>query len=66
MRRSFCALTAALVLGLTAADARSDEIDDATELPRKSAAGEASAQIDKFLKINPKDARGRFLKGVKG
>lgn len=64
MRRSFCALAAVLVLGLTAADARSDEIDDATELLRKGAASEALAHIDKFLKINPKDARGRFLKGV--
>lgn len=66
MRRSFCALAAVLVLGLTAADARSDEIDDATDLLRKGAASEASAQIDKFLKIDPKDARGRFLEGVIG
>jgi len=64
MRRSFCALAAALVLGLTAAEAHSDEVDDATALLRKGAASEALAQIDKFLKINPRDARGRFLKGV--
>jgi len=64
MRRSFCALAAALVLGLTAAEARSDEVDDATQLLRNSAVSEALAHIDKFLKIKPEDARGRFLKGV--
>ncbi len=64
MHRLFCALTAALVLGLAAAEARSDEVDDATVLLRKGAASEALAQVDKFLKVSPNDARGRFLKGV--
>ena len=64
MRRSFCALTAALALGLAMTVAHSDEVDDAGTLLRKGAASEALVQIDKFLATKPKDPRGRFMKGV--
>ena len=64
MHRPLCALAAALVFGLTAQAARGDDVDDAQALLRKGAAKEALDRIDVFLKDNPKDARGRFLRGV--
>ena len=64
MHRSFRACAAALILGLAAQAARGDEVDDAAALLRKGAADEALTRIDTFLKSNPKDARGRFLRGV--
>lgn len=53
-----------MMLGLATHAARSDEVDDAAALLRKGAANEALARVDAFLKSNPKDARGRFLRGV--
>ena len=64
MHRSLCAFAAALTLGLATHAARGDEVDDAAALLRKGAANEALTRIDTFLKSNPKDARGRFLRGV--
>ena len=52
------------MFGLAAQTARGDEVDDAQALLRKGSAAEALARIDVFLKANPKDARGRFLRGV--
>ena len=64
MRRLFCVLTAALLLGSAASAVRSDEIDDATALLRKGDPAQALIRVDGLLKTSPKDARGRFLKGV--
>ena len=44
--------------------ARADEVDDAAALLRNGSADQALTRIDGFLKTNPKDARGRFLRGV--
>ena len=43
---------------------RADAVDDARALLRKGQAAEALARVDAWLKTNPKDARGRFLRGV--
>ena len=64
MHRSFCAFAAALAFGLTTHAARGDDIDDAQALLRKGAVGEALSRVEVYLKANPKDARGRFLRGV--
>lgn len=64
MLRSSRALAAALVFGLASHAALGDEVADAQALLAKGAANEALARIDTFLKTNPKDARGRFLRGV--
>jgi Flp pilus assembly protein TadD len=49
---------------LSALPVRADTIDDATALLRKGEAAQALARVDAHLKSNPKDARGRFLRGV--
>ena len=64
MHRSFCALAAAFTFGLATHAALADEVDDAAALLRKGAPDQALERIDGFLKSNPKDARGRFLRGV--
>jgi Flp pilus assembly protein TadD len=55
---------AALVLALSAFPARADGVDEATALLRKGEATQALNRVDAFLKENPKDVRGRFLRGV--
>lgn len=64
MHRYVCALALAVVSVLAAQVARGDEVSDAAALLRKGAATQALTRIDAFLKTNPKDARGRFLRGV--
>src|SRR5262245_17981418 len=64
MHRSFRAFAAALMLGLAAHAASPDEVDEAAALLRQGATSEALTRIDTLLKSNPKDARGRFLRGV--
>jgi Flp pilus assembly protein TadD len=64
MHRSFRALAAALIFGVATHAARGDEVDDAQALLRNGATSEALVRVDTFLKSNPKDARGRFLRGV--
>ena len=64
MHRSFCVLAAAFTFGLAAHAALADEVDDAAALLRKGAPDQALERIDGYLKGNPKDARGRFLRGV--
>jgi Flp pilus assembly protein TadD len=44
--------------------ARADAVDDARMLLQKGQAAEALARVDTYLKTSPKDARGRFLRGV--
>ena len=44
--------------------ARADEVDDARALLAKGAAEQALTRVESYLKSNPKDARGRFLRGV--
>jgi len=54
----------AAAIGLAALPARGDDVDDATALLRKGNPAEALARVDQHLAKNPKDARGRFLRGV--
>jgi len=54
------ALAALLAIPL----ARADEVDVATALLRDGRPADAMTRIDTYLGKNPKDARGRFLKGT--
>ena len=58
----------ALLLGgfafAAAAGAQNDDFTEAGKLFRAGQQTQALERIDNFLKANPKDARGRFLKGL--
>jgi Flp pilus assembly protein TadD len=62
----FCIRLALLGIALCAATsaARADAVDDARALLGKGEAAAALARVEAFLKDNPKDPRGRFLRGV--
>jgi Flp pilus assembly protein TadD len=60
LRLALLAVAAALPL----AAAWADSVDDAQALLQKGQPAAALAQVDAYLKDNPKDARGRFLRGV--
>lgn len=62
MLRHCLAVLAVAALPLTAASA--DAVDDAQALLRKGEPAAALSRLDTYLKDNPKDARGRFLRGV--
>ena len=64
MRRSFRLAWLIGALLASAATARADTVDDASALLRKGQPGPALALVDTYLKDHPKDARGRFLRGV--
>ncbi|MEO7727635.1 MAG: tetratricopeptide repeat protein [Burkholderiales bacterium] len=53
----------ALMLAATAG-AQSDDFTEAGKLFRAGQQAQALERVDNFLKANPKDARGRFLKGL--
>ncbi len=57
---------ALLVVAVAAplANARADGVDDARALLRQGQATAALTRVDAYLKDHPKDARGRFLRGV--
>ena len=44
--------------------AHADAVDDAQALLKQGQAGQALARVEAHLKDNPKDARGRFVRGV--
>jgi tetratricopeptide (TPR) repeat protein len=54
----------AALLVTTAQPALSDEIDDAQQLAKQGNLTQALEKVDAYLITRPKDARGRFLKGV--
>jgi len=61
------ALLLALIIGLLAvapALAQRDELRDASELIKLGQYDRALAQVEAYLKERPKDARGRFMKGL--
>lgn len=58
------AVLLAAVLLAAAVAVRADGVDDARALLNKGQSAAALSRIDAFLKDNPKDARGRFLRGV--
>jgi Flp pilus assembly protein TadD len=47
-----------------AAQALADGVDDAAAMLRKGQPEQALARVDTYLKDNPKDARGRFMRAV--
>lgn len=53
-----------LVLLVAAITVRADAVDDAHTLLRSGEAAQALTRIERYLQENPKDARGRFLRGV--
>ncbi len=63
--RSLCAaLTGVCALVLLAAPARADSLEEATRLLQAGQHNEALRQVDRYLATRPKDAQGRFLRGV--
>ncbi len=64
MRSLFRCVAALVAAALTVMPAYGDEVDDATALLRAGKSNEALARVDTYLGKNPKDARGRFLKGT--
>jgi tetratricopeptide (TPR) repeat protein len=58
------ALLAAGIVFAAQAGAQSDDFTEAGKLFRAGQQAQALERVDSFLKANPKDARGRFLKGV--
>ena len=61
--RSCLALLAIAVAAASSA-VWADAVDDAQALLRQGQPAAALARVDAYLKDNPKDARGRFLRGV--
>jgi len=61
--RIFCLLAALLIAGVAAA-AQSDDFQEAQKLFRAGQPAPALERVEALLKNNPKDARGRFLKGL--
>ena len=58
---------AALLLGFfiaSASTAQDDELQDANQLLKQGQTERAMERVDAYLKTRPKDARGRFLKGL--
>lgn len=66
---SLCALLRAVVLSLAVmlaipAHAQTDELQDVNQMLRNGQFDQALARVNSFLAGKPKDARGRFLKGL--
>ncbi|HMX16570.1 MAG TPA: tetratricopeptide repeat protein [Rhodocyclaceae bacterium] len=55
---------AGFLLSIAAASARADSLQDASKLLKQGQPAQALEQVDKFLAGKPKDAQGRFLKGL--
>jgi tetratricopeptide (TPR) repeat protein len=63
----FARLAAALLIVLIAAapaNAQSDELQETSQLLKQGQLDRALERVDAYLKTRPKDARGRFLKGL--
>jgi tetratricopeptide (TPR) repeat protein len=58
--------SALLIVALSgvAAAAQTDELQEANQLFKQGQLERASERVDAYLKTRPKDARGRFLKGI--
>lgn len=61
------ALTATIVMlagAMPSAFAQGDELQEAQQLLKQGQADRALERVDQYLKSRPKDARGRFLRGI--
>lgn len=58
------ALFASFALLVLAPSVRADELQDISKLVKQGQHARALEQVDKFLATKPKDAQGRFLKGI--
>ena len=56
--------TLAIATALIAAPLRADEIQDASQLLRQGQHAQALDRINQYLSSRPRDAQGRFLKGL--
>src|SRR6185295_18466601 len=61
---SLAAALAATLFVAPPAAAQSDELQDANQLFKQGQFDRALERVDSYLKGKPKDARGRFLKGL--
>ena len=61
--RQIALLVASLMIAAVTV-AQTDELAEAGKLFRGGQQAQALERVDNFLKANPKDARGRFLKGL--
>jgi Flp pilus assembly protein TadD len=64
MPSRLCLALIALAASLPLAAAHADAVDDARALLQKGQPAAALSRVEAHLKDNPKDARGRFLRGV--
>ncbi|MCX7139777.1 MAG: tetratricopeptide repeat protein [Proteobacteria bacterium] len=64
LRRTTLALSLAIGLILAAATVQADEVQDINKMMRQGQLPQALERIDKFLSGKPRDAQGRFLKGL--
>ena len=64
LRRTTLALSLAVGLILAAATVQADEVQDINKMMRQGQLPQALERIDKFLSGKPRDAQGRFLKGL--
>ncbi len=62
--RPLLSLAAALLLGALALPVQADSLQDASNLLKQGQKSQALDKIDQYLAGKPKDAQGRFLKGL--
>lgn len=64
LRAPFPVLMAGLLLACTVAPAIADEISEAQRLLKQGQPAEALAKVDAYIASRPREAQGRFLKGL--
>ncbi len=64
LRAPFPAVMAGLLLACWIAPAIADELSDARRLLKQGQSAEALAKLDAYIASRPKEAQGRFLKGL--
>jgi Flp pilus assembly protein TadD len=64
MHLTLCRTAAALMLALAVAAVHADELQDINRMMRQGQLPQALERVDKFLAGKPRDAQGRFLKGL--
>lgn len=64
LRTLLCSLLMGAALALPALHARADDLSDATQLLRQKQHAQALDKVNQFLAAKPRDAQGRFLRGL--